>query len=167
MKISLVIGGGHTARKRIDKEEWDVVVKLDNNPECKPDVLHDLESLPLPFEDSSFNEIHAYEILEHTGRQGDYQFFFAQFGEFWRILQNGGKLFGSCPAFNSVWAWGDPGHTRIISAGTLVFLCRTQYENQLKRTSMSDYRRYLVGDWNILKTRTVGESFEFILEAIK
>ncbi len=84
---------------------WDKLVTLDHNPDAKPDVLHDLESLPYPFESASFDAIHAYEVLEHTGRQGDWRFFFAQFSELWRLLRPGGYLVASTPLATSPWAF--------------------------------------------------------------
>ena len=53
---------------------WTDLVTLDVNADHSPDVVHDLESVPLPFADETFDEIHAYEVLEHTGAQGDHVF---------------------------------------------------------------------------------------------
>ena len=73
----LLIGAGRRPLKllsRPDLKEWDNLTTLDLNPDHKPDVVWDLNNIPLPFEDSAFDEIHAYNILEHVGRQGDYKF---------------------------------------------------------------------------------------------
>ena len=104
----LLIGCGSNIDKRLALENhfgWGNLVTLDINPDHNPDVVWDLEKLPLPFEDNEFDEIHAYEVLEHTGSQGDYKFFFAQFHEFWRILKKDGVLFVTCPLWNGKWAW--------------------------------------------------------------
>lgn len=117
---------------------------------------------------SYFDEVHAYEVLEHCGAQGDYPLFFAQFREFWRILKPGGYFCATVPDWRSVWAWGDPSHTRIINEGTLVFLSQVQYKTQVGKTAMSDFRSLLTpADFEIVGARTSGEQFEFVLRAIK
>lgn len=167
-KHVLVLGAGHNATKGIDMTQ-SIIWTLDMEKDTKPDIVHDLERLPWPMDNNFFDEVRAYEVLEHFGQQGDFKAFFAHFGELWRILKPGGRLYASCPAYDSIWAFGDPGHTRIISAGSLVFLQRKSYEEQLGKTAMSDYRRYLVGDWRLDSKQTLnyGETFHFCLEAIK
>jgi len=41
------------------------VITLDIDPEHKPDVVHDLNATPYPFEDNQFDEISAHHVLEH------------------------------------------------------------------------------------------------------
>lgn len=123
--------------------------------------------LPLPIEDNTFEEIHAYEVLEHTGQQGDWRFFFAQFSEFWRIMKPGGMLFGTSPSFSSPWAWGDPGHTRIISQQCLIFLVQTEYEKQVGHTPMTDYRFTYAADFDLLHASTGQDRVEYVLQAVK
>lgn len=140
----LLIGCGSQHSKRVypkpEARGWTDLVTLDINADHRPDVVHDLTVLPLPFEDESFEEIHAYEVLEHTGQQGDYRFFFAQFSEFWRLLKPGGHLCGSVPLPTSVWALGDPSHTRIIPKESFQFLDQSEYQRQIGVTTMSDFR---------------------------
>jgi len=166
----LVIGVGGRVEKLIylpARQGFNCVTTLDINASHKPDVQWDLEKLPLPFDNNNFNEIHAYEVLEHTGAQGDYRFFFAQFCEFWRILKPGGYLMGSCPALSSPWLWGDPGHKRVICPGSLVFLDQDQYKHQVGKTAMSDYRFYWQGDFKVMDAREDRDTFYFMLRAIK
>lgn len=40
-------------------------VGVDSNPAAHPDVVHDLEVFPYPFDDSSFDEIYLDNVLEH------------------------------------------------------------------------------------------------------
>lgn len=60
----------------LETEKWHSLAALDLAPFCKLNVSHDLCDLPLPFSDNSFDGIHVYEMLEHTGHQGDYGLFF-------------------------------------------------------------------------------------------
>lgn len=166
----LLIGCGSNWEKKIylpDQRDWKNLVTLDINPDHGPNVLWDLQVLPLPFIDNEFNEIHAYEVLEHVGSQGDYKTFFAQFTEFHRILRPGGKFFATVPTPNSPWAWGDPSHTRIFCKEWLTFLRQKSYEEQVGKTSLSDFRYIYKADFEILMAQESGDTFFFILEAVK
>lgn len=166
----LLIGCGSSRDKRVHivgKEKWNNLVTLDKNPDHKPDVVWDLEVMPLPFEDDSFDEIHAYEVLEHCGRQGDYRFFFRQFEEFHRILKPNGKLVATVPTPTSPWAWGDPSHTRIFPKEWLIFLRQDSYEEQIGKTSLSDFRNIYKADFEVLMAEEQNDTLYFIIEAIK
>jgi SAM-dependent methyltransferase len=131
-------------------------------------VLHDLNVLPYPFEDNEFDEIHAYEVLEHCGRQGDWRYFFDQWAEFWRIVKPGGHFCGTCPHRTSPWAWGDPSHTRIIGLEQLVFLSQKEYERQVGKLAMSDFRHYYKADWELVwENLDEGLTQQFVLRAVK
>ncbi len=148
--------------------EWSgELITLDSDDYCKPHVLHDLNQLPYPFEDDTFDEIHAYEVLEHCGTQGDFRFFFDQFTELHRIMKSGGWLVASCPAWDGIWAWSDPGHTRLISQGSLTFLSQQQYEDQVGKTPMTDYRFCYEADFSTEFICETPEQMWFILRAIK
>ena len=169
--MELLIGCGNQRKKAIlfEKipEHWTELITLDIDPDCKPKVVHDLTDLPLPFDDDMFDEIHAYEVLEHTGAQGDWRFFFNQFYEFWRILKPGGYFLATTPMWDSKWAWGDPGHTRIINDGSLVFLSQKEYVVQVGNSSMTDYRNYWDGDFDLIAKQEDPETFGFVLQAVK
>lgn len=166
----LLIGCGNKREKTIHKPgcaEWVDLVTLDIDPNAKPDVVHDLDVLPYPFEDDQFDEIHAYEVLEHCGRQGDWRFFFGQFSEFWRILKPGGVMCGTCPSLASRWAWGDPGHTRVIQPESFAFLSQQAYRDQVGVTAMTDYRHVYSADLRLVFREDDGDTFRFVLEAVK
>lgn len=165
----LLIGCGNSRikKKTFGSFEWDDLTTIDHDPNCGADVVHELEDLPWPFEDNSFDECHAYEVLEHLGKQGDFRSFFAHFAEIYRILKPGGMLFATCPSWDSIWAWGDPSHTRIISSASLVFLDREQYHNQVGKTPMTDFRWLWKGDFEPLHMEDKDGSFTFVLKAHK
>lgn len=169
----LLIGCGSRRARLIgnvdgDAPAWGHLTTLDNNPDHNPDVVWDLESLPLPFDDESFDEIHAYEVLEHTGSQGDYRFFFAQFADFWRLLKPGGLLCGTCPSFGSRWMWGDPSHKRVIMPENFTFLEQGQYIEQIGKTAMSDFRYIYKADFRfVFRNDQSADTFAFALQAVK
>lgn len=165
----LLIGAGSSRVKKLvwnGRADWSALTTLDINPDHQPDVVWDLENVPLPFADDSFDECHAYEVLEHVGRQGDWRFFFAQFAEFWRILRPGGVLLGTCPDPESRWAWGDPGHTRVITAESFIFLNQAAYA-QVGVTAMTDYRFVWRGDFELVHFERQGDVNAFVLRAVK
>ena len=169
--MELLIGCGTRREKLLAIEgrpqDWTNLTTLDLVPDHKPDVVHDLNVFPWPFADETFDEVHAYEVLEHLGRQGDFQRFFADFSEIWRILKPGGHLVGTSPFWASPWAWGDPGHTRVISMEALTYLDQTEYDKQVGNTPMTDYRFCYQADFEVVAAVQDERSFQYGLEAVK
>lgn len=166
----LLLGCGANKEKLMGmsgRSEWSGLVTVDINPDVNPDVIHDLNDIPLPFEDDSFDEIHAYEVLEHCGRQGDAKFFFAQFDDFYRILRPGGYIFATVPSVHYPHiVWGDPGHARCFTAETLMYLDRNNYQ-ATEWTCMTDYRWMYRGDFELAQHHHVDDRFRFLLRTKK
>jgi Methyltransferase domain len=196
MKKQLLLGCGHTrnvqvfARGSTEKPEFEDLYTLDFNPDCKPDLQCDLENKnwfcralnsqgekavydrPGAFSDKQlkgdyFDEVHAYEVLEHLGQQGRQDLFFDTFANIYRVLVHGGMLFATCPSRYSPWLWGDPGHRRAILPESLTFLDQTEYQKQLGKTAMSDYRREWRGDFQCVSSVDNRANHVFVLRAHK
>ncbi len=173
----LLIGCGHRRDKDIktpNGADWSNLTTLDYYQDAGADVLFDLCTLNarnrgrLPFGDSEFDELHAYDVLEHTNVQGDYESFFHEFGEYWRVLKPGGLLCATMPREGTIHAWGDPGHRRVINALTLAFLSKKAYREQLGKTTMTDYLRYLgPTDFELMHEQEGQDRWAFVLRAIK
>ena len=169
--MELLLGCGNSRKKQITfpgvPNEWTQLTTLDFDPSADPHVLHDLNNITYPFDDEMFDEIHAYQVLEHCGHQGDWRFFFNQFMEFHRILKPGGYFCATCPCWDSPWAWGDPGHTRIISPEAIHYLSQASYE-QVGQTSMADYREWYKADFEPMSMSEYdnGQSWAFVLRKI-
>lgn len=178
-----LLGVGKLVIVRNEWKDWSDLTTLDYRADYAsplyPHVVWDLEDLrPLPFRDDTFDEIHAYEVLEHIGAQGDWRTLFRQFGELWRILKPGGLLIGTTPCWKSMWAWSDPSHKRVISEGTLTFLSQESYgDNKKAMTPMSDFQEFWKADFQVVQcghtTNPTGQyshdtcNFIFFLKAIK
>ncbi len=169
--MELLLGAGRNHDKRIwfgDDREWKELVTLDMSPDHKPDVVWDLNKRPLPFADNTFDQIHAYEVCEHLGQQGDFRSFFEEWSEWWRILKPGGLFLGMSPHYSSRWCWMDPGHTRAYGPEMMVFLVQPEYTRQVGESPMSDYRFVYKADFDIVHSN-VNERFNFCfgLKAVK
>lgn len=163
----LLLGCGTDRTKKLayrGRSGWTSLTTLDCNAGTSPDVIWDMETVPLPFDDNSFDEIHAYDVLEHCGQQGDWRFFFLQWFDFWRILKPGGLFLGISPHPSSPWAWGDPGHTRVIAPESFIFLSQPNYG----RPPMTDYRSLYKADFDLIHSETYDNlQHGFVLEAVK
>jgi SAM-dependent methyltransferase len=172
MRRELLIGCGARRDKTMlapgESEAWGDLTTLDINSDHKPDVVWDLNIRPLPFDDDTFDSIRAFEVLEHLGRQGDYPSFFAEWSEWWRILKPGGFIMATSPHWSSKWAWMDPGHTRVMGPELLTFLVQTEYDRQIGKTPMSDYRYLYKADFDIIHSHVDdGSNFQYGLKAVK
>lgn len=184
---NLLIGCGHARDKRLEPalfhekanateiarqwrkpRQWQgELTTLDYESPCNPDIVWNLNTVPWPVHANMYDEVHAYEVLEHLGSLGDYHAFFETFSEIWRILKPGGYLCATVPSRKSIWLLGDPGHTRAILQCTLVFLNQQHYIDQHGITAMSDYRKVYRADFEVVWTHDNDETHMFVLRAVK
>lgn len=87
-------------------------VNVDHDPNCKPDIVADLEQ-PLPFEDNSVDEIVLSHILEHLGQ--DTKTYFAVWKEFYRVLKDQGVIKITVPHWAHDNFHHDPTHVRKVT----------------------------------------------------
>jgi predicted SAM-dependent methyltransferase len=165
----LLIGCGRRRDKLVWNGEypvygdWSDLVTMDFNGEVDPSVVVDLLD-PLPVRDGSISEIHAYEVLEHLGYQGDWRFFFDQFADFWRVLRPGGLVVGTVPWWQSEWAFGDPSHTRVIHPNNFIFLNQEMYRKNFREgRPMSDFTFYWKLNFDIVALYKLQDQLFFTL----
>jgi SAM-dependent methyltransferase len=103
----LNLGCGHES-----KHGW---VNLDIAALPGVDVVHDLNVMPLPLADGSFDEIECIDILEHLRELPDIM------RELHRILAPGGRLHIQGPHFTSYTWPTDPTHRRAFAINTFEF----------------------------------------------
>ncbi|MFA4818128.1 MAG: methyltransferase domain-containing protein [Parcubacteria group bacterium] len=79
-------------------------INIDWNPLAQPDVTHDLNSFPYPFDDGTFDLIEASHILEHLDKP------FLVMKELHRILKSGGELIVKVPHFSRGFTHAEHSH---------------------------------------------------------
>lgn len=79
-------------------------VNVDWQSLTNPDVAHDLNSLPYPFPDNSFDIIEAFHVLEHLDKP------FAIMKELHRISKPGGKVIIKVPHFSRGFTHAEHAH---------------------------------------------------------
>jgi SAM-dependent methyltransferase len=82
----------------------------------KPDVVHDLNVRPWPFETSSFDEVHAYDVIEHLDD------LLKTIEEIHRVSRAGGVVHVVVPHFSSDGAFTDPTHRHYFGARTFEYM---------------------------------------------
>ena len=97
-------------------------VNADREAAVKPDVVMDLESFPWPFEDGSVDEVVAFHVLEHVGR--DPQVFIRIMQELYRVCRGGAQLFIAVPHPRHDNFFDDPTHVRAITPMTISLFSR-------------------------------------------
>jgi len=103
------------------------------------DVAWDLNDLPWPWQDNSFDLIIAKAVLEHLRIN-----LLESVGECWRILRPGGRLYLKLPHWEHDHAYLDPTHYWRFSVRTVeIFDPDTEYGK--------DYEFYMDRKWRIVK----------------
>lgn len=102
----LNLGCGYDVR-----EGW---VNLDSSALSGVNVVHDIEKLPLPFENDTFELVLAKDVLEHVE-------YIDILRDLNRIIKPGGKLIIQVPHFSSVANYIDPTHKKKFSIQTFEF----------------------------------------------
>ena len=90
------------------KKGW---INLDRCDLPGVDIVHDIENIPLPFDNDEFDSILCWDIFEHVD-------FIPVLREIHRILKKGGDLVIRVPHFTSRRNYIDPTHKRTFSVKT-------------------------------------------------
>jgi predicted SAM-dependent methyltransferase len=130
----LILGSGKKDYKEYTKEYE--VTRLDMNPNVNPDVIHDLNIRPWPFEDDQFDLVIMEHVLEHlTDVVGSME-------ELHRITRGRpqsipygvgkpcGRIRIVVPYFRSKWACIDPTHQHYFTADTLNYFIKGHTLNE-------------------------------------
>ena len=109
-------------------------IGIDINPLSDADVIHDLNSLPYPFEDSSFDEIIADNVLEHLDNVIQIM------EELSRISRNGAIIKVYVPYFRSHWACIDPTHRHFFTVDSFAYFDPDHIISKLYKYSNSRFK---------------------------
>jgi SAM-dependent methyltransferase len=117
----LNIGCGFNPEPSTEKSHF---TNLDYNENGPADVIHDLRSLPLPFEDNKFDTVFASHVLEHLEQDMLIDVVY----DISRILKVGGHLIAIVPYGTHDSAWDNPHHRQLFSQTTWNYFDRRLYE---------------------------------------
>ena len=90
-------------------------IGIDINPDTSADVIHDLNLFPYPFEESTFDEIYADNVIEHLDD------IVKIMDEIYRISKPGGKIIVKVPYFRSRYAFIDPTHKHYFTVESFTY----------------------------------------------
>ena len=79
-------------------------IGIDRNPDCRPDVLCDIDRIPYPFADNSFDRLRAIHVIEHVNDV------IRSMEEFHRLVRNGGRIRIETPHYTDFSSFCDPTH---------------------------------------------------------
>ena len=130
----------------------DGFVHVDMFKECKPDIVHNLETFPYPFEESSVEEVLFNHSLEHIGQQSSV--FFKIIQEIYRICSNEALIQINVPHPRHDNFISDPTHVRAITPMTLqLFDLELNTQWQQMKAANSPFAIYLGVNFKLLSTK--------------
>jgi SAM-dependent methyltransferase len=125
-------------------------VNIDWNDFVKPDVMYNLNEVPYPFADSTFDLIEAFHVLEHLDRP------FIIMKELHRILKPGGQLIIKVPHFSRGLSHAE--HTHGFDVTFPMF-----FNRELTKAAFSGYFGV---DYRLLDLRMKWLAFLYILPSL-
>jgi hypothetical protein len=130
------------------------VLHLDDAESVHPDVLCKLGRDYIALQDDSVDIAFAMHVLEHIGRQGELAEWFLFWGDLYRVMKPGARLYFESPYHTSIWTWADPTHSRAISEYTFLYLAQQSYT---VGGAIPDYRPpfdWVLEDWKLFPDTT-------------
>lgn len=110
--MNLNLGGGY--------KKFNGYINVDNDPNCNPDVLCNLEKETLPFPNNSVDKIIAHHILEHIGDG-----YISLIKEIYRVCKHGAIIDIRVPHHAHEVFFNDPTHKRPITVEGLRMFSKT------------------------------------------
>ena len=131
-KKHLDVGCGSQPRNPFGFEELYGIDIIEQSSDDFHYVQSNIVLNPLPFEDSTFDSISAYDFLEHIPRlvidNNKSRFPFIDFmNEAYRVLKPNGVFYAITPYYPRNEAFVDPTHVNIISKNTYEYFTHPKY----------------------------------------
>jgi ubiquinone/menaquinone biosynthesis C-methylase UbiE len=117
-------------------------------------VVHDVNNLPLPFEDEYFNVILCKDVLEHIDLINVLR-------DIHRILKKGGKLIIQVPHFTSKDAFGDPTHRNSFAVHTFRYFTANHFRDYYFDFSFSKLEKVFINF-----DKRLAYSYNYLLELL-
>jgi SAM-dependent methyltransferase len=107
------VGSGEVLDVGCGSKKHPGAVGIDLSPKTDADIVHDLDALPWPLDDDSFDEILLQDVIEHLRDP------YGVFAELHRIGRPGARVRLRTPHFSSALAYSDPTHVHYFSAAAI------------------------------------------------
>ena len=131
-------------------------INVDVFTHCNPDIIHDLEIFPYPFEVNSIDEILFNHSLEHIGQNSN--IFLKIIKEIYRVCKDGALIQINVPHPRHDNFISDPTHVRAITPMTLkLFDLELNHFWQANKFANSPLAIYLGVNFKLIKTTTIVE----------
>ena len=102
------------------KKGW---INLDSSDLPGVDIVHDIEQIPLPFDNEEFDTILCWDIFEHVE-------YIPVLREIHRILKKGGDCIIRVPHFTSRRNYIDPTHKKMFSVKTFDYFTKDSHTDR-------------------------------------
>lgn len=113
-------------------------LNVDREPSVKPDLIHDLNVYPYPLPEGFFEEIHAYDVVEHLENLVLFM------REVWRLAQPKARVFITTPHFSCANAYTDPTHVRQLGYFSFDYFTADQQWNYYGSQGFEITHRHIV-----------------------
>lgn len=138
-----------------DKREG--FINADNFPECEPDVMVDIETIPWPFQDNQFDYILLKHVLEHVG--ATFEGFRSVMQELYRVIAPGGVIEIQVPDYRHNTFWSDPTHVRAFTYTTFEMMSKKKNDEWIERRANYSMLAYMLKvDFEIVSASQVYSS---------
>ena len=135
-------------------DKKDGYVNLDSFQKCNPDVLHDIENIPLPFDDNIFDEILIKHVLEHIGQS--FSVFSAVMKDLYRISKPNARITIQVPNYKHISFWADPTHVRAFDEFTFKMMSKRKNDEWIKNNANYTMLSYLMEvDFELISTKYI------------
>jgi SAM-dependent methyltransferase len=130
-------------------------IGIDRNPSSRADVLVDIDRIPYPFRDSSFDKLQAIHVIEHVSDV------IRSVEEWHRLVRPGGEVFIVTPHYTDFASFCDPTHKWHLNSYSLRYFGKDDggfgYYTTAKFEEISVHVK-LLAFWKLL-------GFEFLINA--
>ncbi len=134
----------------------DGFVNVDNSAHCAPDMIHDLETFPWPWADSSVDEILMRHVLEHLGATTDV--YFAVLQEMYRVCRHDARITVVVPHPRHDDFLHDATHVRAVTLEGLSMFSRKNCEEWIAAGNANTPLAMIAGvDFDMVETEVTLE----------